>query len=309
MGNAAYKKKDFEAALKHYGLAIEKDPTSVIFRNNRAAVYFEQGEYDKCIEEAQEAVNVGREHRADYKHIAKALGRIANAYAKKDNLKEALHFYNKSLAEHRDADMVKKAHQIEKSLKEKERLAYVDPEKSLQEKELGNSAFKKGDYPTAINHYTEAIKRNPSDPKVFSNRAACYTKLAEFSLALRDCEECIKLDPKFVKGYLRKAANLLAMKEYTKATNAYEKVMEMDPSCQEAVEGYRKCIMSQNDPEMVHQRAMQDPEVQQILSDPAMQLILQQMQKDPKAVQEHLKNPDIASKIQKLMECGLIAIR
>ena len=36
-----------------------------------AAVYFEQGEYDKCIEEAQEAVNVGREHRADYKHIAK----------------------------------------------------------------------------------------------------------------------------------------------------------------------------------------------------------------------------------------------
>ena len=39
MGNAAYKKKDFEAALKHYGLAIEKDPTSVIFRNNRAGLY------------------------------------------------------------------------------------------------------------------------------------------------------------------------------------------------------------------------------------------------------------------------------
>ena len=44
--------------------------------------------------------------------VHRALGRIANAYAKKDNLKEALHFYNKSLAEHRDADMVKKAHQV-----------------------------------------------------------------------------------------------------------------------------------------------------------------------------------------------------
>ena len=64
-------------------------------------------------------------------------------------------------------------------------------------------------------------------------------------------------------------------------------VVNVSPlTLQEAVEGYRKCIMSQNDPEMVHQRAMQDPEVQQILSDPAMQLILQQMQKDPKAVQE-----------------------
>ena len=55
---------------------------------------------------------------------------------------------------------------------------------------------------------------------------------------------------------------------------------------QEAVEGYKKCVMEQNDPETVKARAMQDPEVQQILGDPAMQLILQQMQKDPKALQE-----------------------
>ena len=35
------------------------------------AVYFEQGLYDECIKECEEAVEIGREHRADFKLIAK----------------------------------------------------------------------------------------------------------------------------------------------------------------------------------------------------------------------------------------------
>jgi len=35
------------------------------------AVYFEQGQYDECIKECEEAVEIGREHRADFKLIAK----------------------------------------------------------------------------------------------------------------------------------------------------------------------------------------------------------------------------------------------
>ena len=47
--------------------------------------------------------------------------------------------------------------------------------------------------------------------------------------------------------------------------------------------------MAENDdPEAVKQRAMSNPEVQQILSDPAMQMILGQMSKDPKAAREYV---------------------
>lgn len=54
---------------------------------------------------------------------------------------------------------------------------------------------------------------------------------------------------------------------------------------QEALDGYRKCAMSES-PEDIRQRAMNDPEVQAILGDPAMRLILEQMQKDPNALKE-----------------------
>ncbi|KAH7940061.1 hypothetical protein HPB52_020615 [Rhipicephalus sanguineus] len=275
-GNAAYRKREFDAALQHYDKAIELDPTDMSFRTNKAAVYFEQKDYQKCIAECNQAIEVGRENRADFKLIAKAYARMAGAYVKLEDYPNARTYYQKSLTEHRIPDTLSKL----------------------------------SDYPSAVRHYTEAIKRNPDDARLYSNRAACYQKLAEFQLALKDCEECIRLDPEFLKGYVRKGMALMAMKEHSKALNAFQKALEIDPNNQDALDGYKRCLMASDaDPEEVRKRAMADPEVQKILGDPAMRIILEQMQSDPRALQEHLKNPDIAAKIQKLLESGLIAIR
>lgn len=42
-GNAAYKKKDFDAAIEQYTKAMELDEDDIAYRTNRAAVYLEMG--------------------------------------------------------------------------------------------------------------------------------------------------------------------------------------------------------------------------------------------------------------------------
>ena len=55
-GNNAYKKKDFATALSHYEKASEYDPSELTYYTNKAAVYFEQKDYAKCVEECDKAI-------------------------------------------------------------------------------------------------------------------------------------------------------------------------------------------------------------------------------------------------------------
>lgn len=88
----------------------------------------------------------------------------------------------------------------------------------------------------------------------------------------------------------------------------YSKALELDNNCQEARDGLMQCAASEPDAESARLRAANDPEIQAILSDPAMRMILNQME-NPNALKEHLKNPEVASKLMKLIDAGIIALR
>lgn len=80
-------------------------------------MHFEKGDYDAAIADCDKAVERGRELRADYSLVARALARKGNALAKQGKLEEAVGAYNKSLMEHRTADTLKRLNETEKKLK------------------------------------------------------------------------------------------------------------------------------------------------------------------------------------------------
>lgn len=69
----------------------------------RAAVHFEMGNFEACAADCDAAVERGREARADYKIIARALTRKGNALARLERYEDAVAAYQKALTEHRSA--------------------------------------------------------------------------------------------------------------------------------------------------------------------------------------------------------------
>ena len=62
------------------------------------------------------------------------------------------------------------------------------------------------------------------------------------------------------------------------AERAYQDALQIDPQNAEAMEGLVSCRKNNDeDPSKARERALNDPEVQKILSDPGMRLILEQM--------------------------------
>jgi stress-induced-phosphoprotein 1 len=227
--------------------------------------------------------------------------------------------YQSALTEHRNAETLNKLREAEKLQRQRKEEEYKDPELGQQARDRGNERFKNGSYPDAIKEYEEAIKRNPNDFKAYSNRAACYTKLASWYEAYKDAEKCIEIDPTFPKGYSRKAHVHYFMKEYHKALDTYSAGLEHDPNNEELQQGLRRTReqiaranrgeLSEEEDKERHERAMQDPEIQQILNDASMQQVLQDIQSNPQSAQSWLQNAAVAQKLKRLSDAGVVKMQ
>lgn len=318
-GNTLYKQRKFDEAISQYDKAwnLHKDIT---YLNNRAAAEYEKGDYQAAIATCEKAVEEGRDLRADYKLIAKSFARLGNTYLKLDDLSQAVKFFDKSLTEHRTPDVLNKLRSTQREIKVREANAYIDPEKAEEARLEGKEYFTKGDWPNAVKSYTEMIKRSPEDARGYSNRAAALAKLLSFPDAIQDCNLAIEKDPKFVRAYIRKANCQLMMKEYSKAMETLTEVRKIDleiggKSIHEIDEMLNKITFQRfqaiegETPEQTMERVSKDPEIVSILQDPVMNGILSQARDNPAALQDHMKNPDVAKKINMLIAAGVIRTR
>ncbi|KAG0611341.1 hypothetical protein M758_7G133900 [Ceratodon purpureus] len=79
----------------------------------------------------------------------------------------------------------------------------MEPKPSAADlKDQGNAHFKQQNYLKAAALYTQAIKLDPDNAALYSNRSAAFLNLVKLTKALADAEMTIKLKPTWEKVLL-----------------------------------------------------------------------------------------------------------
>ncbi|NXN26420.1 TTC31 protein, partial [Nycticryphes semicollaris] len=105
----------------------------------------------------------------------------------------------------------------------------------------GNEAAQKGHYAEAVQAFTEAVKLNPKEHRLFGNRSYCYEKLQRYEEALMDAQVSLGLQPGWLKGFFRKGKALRGLKRYAEAASTFEELLRLDGANAEASAQLEAC--------------------------------------------------------------------
>lgn len=96
-------------------------------------------------------------------------------------------------------------------------------------KAKGNQCVKDENYVEAVLHYTKAIKLDPKNYVLYSNRSFAFLKIDQLYLSLEDANETINLQPNWAKGYFRRAEVESASGLYDEAIISYTRALHLEP--------------------------------------------------------------------------------
>ena len=70
-GDAAYRRKSYDAAISHYTNAMRLDSTEMSYIYSIAKVHLKKKNYTECVKFCTTAIKVGKEQRANVKTVAR----------------------------------------------------------------------------------------------------------------------------------------------------------------------------------------------------------------------------------------------
>ncbi|WP_062429438.1 tetratricopeptide repeat protein [Treponema endosymbiont of Eucomonympha sp.] len=106
----------------------------------------------------------------------------------------------------------------------------ADPNAARAAFDKGVLFAKRGDYGTAIECFTDALKLDPNLAAVYHNRGRVYHDKGDYDRALADYTQAIKLDPNDATVYSNRGAAYYSKGDYVRAAADFIQVIRLDPN-------------------------------------------------------------------------------
>ncbi|KAL5566301.1 hypothetical protein UlMin_029465 [Ulmus minor] len=114
--------------------------------------------------------------------------------------------------------------------------------RAAEAKSRGDDSFKRKDFQTAVDAYTQAIDLDPTDAALFSNRSLCWLRLGQAEQALVNAKASRALRPDWPKACYREGAALRLLQKFDEAANAFYEGVTLDPDSRELVDAFREAV-------------------------------------------------------------------
>ncbi|KAA6463006.1 tetratricopeptide repeat protein [Acidobacteria bacterium AB60] len=172
------------------------------FYNNRGAAYFDKHDFDRAIQDYNEAIRL--------------------------NPKLATSFYGRGDSYDHKGD-------FDRAIQDQSEAIRLDPKFAYAYDARGRAHRNKGDFDQAIEDYSEAIRLNPNYALALNNRGDSYRSKGDYTLALRDFNDAIRLNPKLASAYNNRGFVHFMQLNLAAAIEEWDQVIAFSPSSKAAV--------------------------------------------------------------------------
>ncbi|XP_048514291.1 sperm-associated antigen 1 [Athalia rosae] len=108
-----------------------------------------------------------------------------------------------------------------------------------QERNIGNEAFRAGDYEEALIRYNSSITIS-STINAYNNRAITYIKLERYQDAVNDCNLVLTMEYNNVTALMRRALASEHLEKYSQALVDYQSILRLEPNNKLAIAGVNR---------------------------------------------------------------------
>jgi tetratricopeptide (TPR) repeat protein len=169
--------------------------------NNRGLAYDRKGEYDRAVEDYDQAIRLNTNY--------------SDAFYNRGSTYRNMGEYDRSIGNFDQAITLNPNHF----------LAFIN---------RGNSYNDKGEYDHALQNFDEAIRLNPNYAAAFSHRGVAYAWKGEYDRAIQDFDRAIRLDPVDIDGHFGIGYARFCLGQFASADQAIRKVLRMAPQSADA---------------------------------------------------------------------------